>query len=70
MSLNLGDPPSWILVLLIGLGILWALSNGILDPAFSVGDLTLPMEDLGSLLVVGALVLGGFYFLQDVLRKV
>lgn len=70
MSLDLGDTPSWITILVIGLGILWALSNGVLDPAFSVGEITLPMEDLGTFLVVGALVLGGFYFLKDVARKV
>jgi len=70
MSLNLGDPPSWIIVLVVGLGILWALSNGVLDPSFSMGNITLPMEGLGTLLVVGALVLGGFYFLMDVTRKI
>jgi len=69
MSVNLGEPPSWIVILVIGLGILWALSNGMIDPAYSVSDFTLPMEDLGTLLVIGAVLLGGFYFIQDVARK-
>lgn len=68
-GVNLGDAPSWILTLVIGLGILWAVSNGNLEGAYRVGEFNLPMDDLGGLLVVGALLLGGFYFLKDIGRK-
>jgi len=70
MGINLGDAPSWILTLIVGLGILWGVTNGMLDTTYSIGGLSLPMESLGGLLVIGAILLGGFYFLQDITNKV
>ena len=69
MGINLGDAPSWVLTLVIGLGILWAVSDEMLNSTYSVGEFALPMESLGGLLVVGAVLLGGFYFLKDILNK-
>lgn len=64
MNASFGDLPSWITVLLIGLGIIYATSQGMLSPS------ALPIPDLGELLVLAALGLGAFYFLMDISRKV
>ena len=58
---NLGDLPSWLTVLLIGFGVVWAASNGMLDANY---------EGLGQLLIYAALALGAFYFLSDILNKI
>lgn len=59
-GINLGDLPSWILVLLIGLGLRWADTNGILQQT----------HDLGNLMILAGLLLGGFYFYTDISNKV
>lgn len=70
MSVDIGGLPSWILVLGIGIGILWAISNGMLDATYRIGESALPMESLGGLLVIAAILLGAFYFLKDIGNKV
>lgn len=70
MSINLGDPPSWIMVLIIGFGVLAGISNGTLDPSYSFGNTTLPVGQIGVLMIGGALALGMFYFTVDIARKV
>jgi hypothetical protein len=57
---NIGDLPSWIVVLLISLGIIWATSNGMLGSGY---------ESLGQILLVAALGLGAFYFAVDIANK-
>lgn len=59
-SLSLDDLPSWITVLLIGLGVVWAASNGVLGSGY---------ESLGRFMIIVAIGLGAFYFSQDILRK-
>lgn len=59
-SLKLGDLPSWIIVLLIGLGIVWATSNGVLGSEY---------ESWGRIMMIVAGGLGAFYFLTDIGRK-
>lgn len=58
-SVNLGDLPSWILLILIGLGLSWTSSNGIL----------VQYSGLGRLMVLGGLALGVFYFAMDISNK-
>lgn len=60
-SPDLGDLPSWIMLLLIGLGIVWATSNGVLGGEY---------ESWGRIMMIAAGGLGAFYFLTDVARKV
>lgn len=60
LSLNLGELPSWITVLLIGLGIVWATSNNVLGSEY---------ESLGQIMMIAAGGLGAFYFLTDIKRK-
>jgi hypothetical protein len=60
-SLKLGDLPSWITVLLIGLGIMWAASNGVPRSEY---------ESWGQIMMLGAGGLGAFYFLSDIGRKI
>jgi len=60
-NLKLGDLPSCITVLLIGLGIVWAASNGVLSSEY---------ESWGRIMMLGAGGLGAFYFLSDVGRKI
>jgi len=69
-GLKLGNLPSWVTVVMIGIGIWWGISNGMLDPAYALGDSIIRVEELGSLLVAGGLLLGSFYFLKDVSNKV
>jgi hypothetical protein len=59
-EINLGDLPSWILVILIGFGIEWASSNG-----FITG-----YGGLGELFIFGGIALGVFYFATDISNKV
>lgn len=70
MSINLGDPPSWIMVLIIGLAVLAGISNGTLSANYTFGTTSLPLGQLGVLMIGGALALGLFYFLMDISRKV
>ena len=49
-SLKLGDLPSWITVLLIGLGIVWATSNGVLGAEY---------ESWGRIMMIAAGGVGG-----------
>lgn len=58
-GVNLGDLPSWIMVVLIGIGLWWANSNGVLSGSY----------ELGNLLVYCGLGLGAFYFLTDISNK-
>lgn len=60
-SLNFGDFPSWITVLLIGLGMVWATSNGVLGAEY---------ESWGRIMMIAAGGLGAFYFLSDIGRKI
>jgi hypothetical protein len=48
-------------VLLIGLGIVWATSNGVLGAEY---------ESWGRIMMVAAGGLGVFYFLSDIGRKI
>jgi hypothetical protein len=57
--INLGDLPSWIMVLLIGLALSELTSNGILTQ----------YSGLGPVMVFGAVALGLFYFANDVSNK-
>lgn len=59
-SISLGDLPSWILVVLIGIGLSWANSNAILTQ----------FAGLGKILVYAGLALGAFHILNDVLNKI
>ncbi len=58
-TINIGDLPSWVLVLLIGLGVSWATSNGMLTE----------YSGLGNVMVVCGLALGAFYFWMDISNK-
>jgi hypothetical protein len=58
-SVNLGDLPSWILVILIGLGISVAISNGML-----VG-----YGRIARLMILGGVILGAVYFVIDLSNK-
>jgi hypothetical protein len=58
-TIDISDLPSWILVILMGLGLSWASSNGILTQ----------YEGLGRLLVFGGVALGVFYFYKDISNK-
>lgn len=68
-KVDLGGLPSWIVVCLIGLGILWGINENMLKTRYALGDLAVPMEDIGVLLFLAAICLGGFYFLKDVSGK-
>lgn len=59
-SLNLGDLPSWILVLLIGIGVKYANTEGILTG----------LDGLDNILIIVGLGLGAFYFATDISNKV
>ena len=48
------------MVLLIGLGIVWATSNGVLGSEY---------ESWGRIMMIAAGGLGAFYFLTDIGRK-
>lgn len=56
-AIDIGELPSWLLVLLTGLGVAWATSEGVLDPVYA---------PLGWLLVLGGTGLGAFYFALDI----
>ena len=60
-SLNLGDLPSWITMLLIGLGILVATSNGVLGAEY---------ESWGRIINVGFGLVGAFHVFTDIGRKI
>ncbi len=59
-GINLGDLPSWILVILMGFGLRFAGNNGILQGT----------QALGSLLVIAGLSLGAFYYYNDIGNKI
>ncbi|WP_411966833.1 hypothetical protein [Haloferax sp. YSSS75] len=59
-NVSLGDLPSWILVILIGFGIEFASSNGILTE----------YGGLGELFIFGGIALGVFYFATDISNKI
>jgi len=69
-DIELGGVASWITAALIGLGILWAINEGMLKTQYLFGDVSIPMETIGVLIFLVAIGLGGFYFVTDVLRKV
>lgn len=69
MNLNVGDIPSWILALLIGIGIFGAISRGFLEPTYNIGGNVFPMLSIGWVLVIGALFLGATYFIFDIRNK-
>jgi hypothetical protein len=58
-GIKLGDLPSWILVLLIGFGVVYVASNGVLSQ----------YRDIGELMIFGGLLLGASYFLIDLSNK-
>jgi hypothetical protein len=68
-GITLGDAPSWILVVVIGIGILAGLNEGILKYQYSLGNANIPIESIGTLMLVGGLALGGFYFMKDISNK-
>jgi hypothetical protein len=59
-GINLGDLPSWILVILIGFGIEVASSNGLLTG----------YGGLGEVFIFGGIALGVFYFATDISNKI
>lgn len=59
-GINLGDLPSWMLVTLMGFGLKFLSSNGVLTG----------YEGLSELLIVCGLGLGVFYFATDISNKV
>jgi hypothetical protein len=67
---DLGGVASWIVAAALGLGILWAIGEGMLNPVYSLGDIPVPLDNIGLLIFLAAIALGGFYFLTDVLSKV
>lgn len=69
-GIDLGGVASWIIVALMGLGILWAINEGMLKAQYSLGNVSIPMDSIGILIFLAAIGLGGFYFVTDVLRKV
>ena len=60
---------SWVIAALMGLGILWAVNNGVLKIQYSVGDVSISMDSVGILIFLAAIVLGGFHFVIGVSRK-
>lgn len=58
-GINLSDLPSWILVTLMGFGLRFADTNGLLENTHT----------LGNLLVIAGLGLGAFYFYTDIMNK-
>jgi hypothetical protein len=68
-GLDIGGVASWLLAAGLGLGILWAINEGMLRTQYSLGSTSVPMENLGLIIFLGAIGLGGFYFLQDIGRK-
>lgn len=69
MSVDISDLPSWVIVLLIGIGIFGAISMGFLDPAYRFGESSFSMASLGRLLIIGGVLLGAFYFSKDISNK-
>lgn len=59
-TLNPGDLPSWMLLVVIGIGLAYATANGLINQ----------FSGLGRILVYAGLGLGGIYFILDLSRKV
>lgn len=68
-GLDIGGVASWLLAAGLGLGILWAINDGMLRAQYSLGSTSVPMENLGLIIFLAAIGLGAFYFLKDVGRK-
>jgi hypothetical protein len=68
-GISLGDFPSWLTVVVIGIGVWWGYSNGMLDSSYKFGESLIMTEGLGSILVVIGLGLGAFYFIKDISNK-
>ena len=68
-GLDIGGVASWLLAAGLGLVILWAINEGMIRAQYSLGSTLIPMENLGLIVFLGAIGLGGFYFLQDIGRK-
>lgn len=68
-GINLGDSPSWLKALGIGIVLWYMLSNGMIDAVYQLGSINLPTENFASLLVVGGAILGAFHVLRDVGKK-
>ena len=60
---------SWVIAALMGLGILGAVNEGMLKTQYSLGDVSIPMNNIGVLIFLAAIALGGFYFVIGVLRE-
>ena len=60
---------SWVTAALMGLGILWAVNEGVFKTQYSVGDVSISMDSVGILIFLAAIVLGGFHFVIGVSRK-
>lgn len=69
-GIDLGGVASWIVAASLGLGILWAIGQGMLNAQYSLGDLSIPLDNIGLLIFLTAIALGGFYFVTDVMNKV
>jgi uncharacterized protein HemY len=69
-GIDLGGVASWLLAAALGLGILWAINEGMLRAQYSLGTISIPMNNLGLVIFLAAIALGGFYFLTDIVRKV
>ena len=65
-----GGVASWVIAALMGLGILWAVNEGVLKIQYSVSDVSISMDSAGILIFLVAIVLGGFHFVIGVLREV
>ena len=58
-TFNPGDLPSWMLLVIIGIGLAYASTNGLITQ----------FNGLGRNLVFAGLALGGIYFAIDLSRK-
>lgn len=68
-TVDIGDLPSWIIAVLIGIAVLWGITNGELNAVYSFEGTMLPLGNIATILVVGGVLLGGFHFLNDILNK-
>ena len=69
-GIDLGGVSSWLIAAVLGLGILWAVNKGLVKSQYSLADISIPMDNLGLIIFLLALILGAFYFFTDVSRKI
>jgi uncharacterized transporter YbjL len=69
-GLDIGGVASWLLAAGLGLGILWAINEGMLRTQYSLRSTSVPIENVGLIIFLAAIGLEAFYFLKDVGRKI